>query len=110
MTVFFNIFILLLTISLPSCVSYQANLSFSVGFTSDMVLQHQSTAAVYGLVYGPGTIRVVVTNDLTGDSYSISEQEVTTAGIPSAMCSQRCVEHGFACRGSSSACLLPSCD
>ncbi len=98
---------------LALCVSISnaSRLSFSTGFSSDMVLQRgPARAAVYGLAVGSGKIQVTVTNDKTGETYTVDATQAS-AGIRAPMCSERCLglDAASSCRGSVSACLLPSC-
>jgi hypothetical protein len=84
-------------------------LSFSAGFTSDMVLQRGKAAAVYGLV-DSGNVKITVVDDKTGTSYTVQSEQAETGGGSSGFCAEKCVEAGHRSRGDASCCGNPSCE
>eukprot|EP00729_Bicosta_minor_P020067 gene20067-24569_t len=105
-----------------------AQVTFSAGFSDDMVLQRgPGSAAIYGLVAGrPSStlasdmIEVTVTDDNSGASYAVKAliirpspgsgaAKAAAGGTTNPLCGSRCVGAGHCCTGQIAACQMPSC-
>ena len=87
-----------------------ADVSFSAGFTDDMILQRApSRAAVYGLVEAGSQVTVTVAS-ATGESYTVQAESAAAGAGSTGQCSQKCVDSNHLCRGSNSCDGNPSCD
>ena len=92
------------------------DLSFSVGFTDDAILQRApAKAAIFGLAPADSAdVKLTVSDDSGAEATytvaaTVSPGASAAGGTSNPLCQERCLEAGHCCVGQISACQKPSC-